>query len=149
MYNRDYRDLGGGGALVLVGAFATVHAVQTLNLGTINSMGPGMFPAAIGVILAILGVLIMIPALFRQSAKLDADMRSFVTIIGSILAFGSIVRPFGIVPAIVAMTLVASRAHVKLTWVATAVVAACLSVGAVLIFVVALGLPFSAFNWPW
>lgn len=149
MYNRDYRDLWGGGTLVVVGVLATVIAVQTLNLGTLTQMGPGMFPAAVGVILAVLGLLIMVPALFRQGTKLETDMRSFVAIIGSIFAFAFIVRPFGLVAAIVATTVIASRADSKLSVVETAVVAACLSVGAILVFQVGLGLPFTAFKWPW
>jgi len=149
VYKRDYRDVWGGGALVAIGGLAAVIAFQTLNMGTLTRMGPGMFPAAVGIILAALGVLILIPALFREGERIGRDKRSFVTIIGSMLVFAFLVRPFGLVPAIVGMTFLASRADSKLSWLATIVVAVCLSVGAIVVFRLGLGLPFSAFNWPW
>lgn len=149
MYNRDYRDLLGGGLLLLVGILAVVHAMRTLNLGTLQNMGPGMFPTGAGALLSFFGLLIMIPAFFREGQKIHADIGSFLLIIASIIAFALVMRPFGLVPAITLMTLIASRADGKLAIARTLVFAVCLSIGALLIFSLGLGLPLNAFDWPW
>lgn len=149
MLAKDYRDIAGGIALILVGTFAAVYALRFLRVGTISQMGPGMFPAALGVILVIFGVAILVPALFRSGESLHVNTRSFVVVSASILAFALIVRPFGLIPAVVVMTLIASRANDKLSLIGALILAACLSAVATLIFWMGLGLPLDAVNWPW
>lgn len=149
MRSRDYQDIVSGAVLILIGVFATIHALTSLSLGTISRMGPGMFPAAIGFILAIFGAVILVPALFRAGEFPRIDIRSFASIFASILAFAMIIRPFGMIPAIIALTLIASRADSKLSLFHTAILAAGLSLGSTLIFQVALGVPVAAFAWPW
>lgn len=146
---RDYRDIIGGSALTLIGVFATIHGLVSLNLGTLSNMGPGMFPAALGVILAAIGVAILIPAIFRAAEMPDVDMRSFAAISASILAFAVMVQPFGLIPAIVVLTFVASRADSKLSPIGLVIVAVGLSVGATLIFRTGLGMSTAAIAWPW
>lgn len=146
---RDYRDILGGGALILAGAFIAFHSITTLNLGTISNMGPGMFPAALGFILAGLGAFIFGPALFREGSALTIDVRSLAAILTSVLAFALMLRPFGLIPAIVALTLIASRSDSKLSLLGTAILAAGLSLSAVLIFQVGLGLQIATVAWPW
>jgi hypothetical protein len=149
MRARDYRDICGGGFLAVFGASAALYATTALDVGNIVRMGPGMFPAAVGCILAVLGVAILLPALFRSGEFPAIDWRSFLTILASILAFALMIRPFGMVPAIVAQTLIASRADSKLSLFGATVLAACVASGAALIFKVGLGAPVATVNWPW
>lgn len=149
MYNRDYRDLWGGGLLFLVGCLSILHALQTLDLGTLQRMGPGMFPVGVGAILAVLGLLIMIPAFFRNGRRIHADISSFLIILTSIVVFALVVKPFGLVPAIISMILIASRAENRLSLGKAFVISLCLSAGAILIFAVGLSLPLNAVDWPW
>lgn len=146
---RDYRNIFGGGTLILVGVFIALHSLTTLTLGTISNMGPGMFPAGLGFILAALGIAIVVPALFRAAPLPEVDVRSLVAILGSVLVFALLLEPFGLVPAIVGLTLIASRADSKLSLLGTAILAVCLSIGTTLIFQVGLGRQISILNWPW
>ncbi|WP_163271755.1 tripartite tricarboxylate transporter TctB family protein [Chelativorans alearense] len=149
MSNRDYGDMFGGGALVAIGAFIAYYAVTTLSLGTVSRMGPGMFPAALGVILAVLGAVILIPALFREGEALKVEPRSLISVTTAMLAFVLLVEPFGLVPAIVVLTLIATCADGKLGWLGSAILAVVLAGGAVLIFQVGLDLQLPTLNWPW
>jgi putative Ca2+/H+ antiporter (TMEM165/GDT1 family) len=62
------RDVYAGLLMVVVG-LATAFEASTYPLGTIALMGPGFFPTALGVILAIVGVMIMI----APSAPVEDD----------------------------------------------------------------------------
>ena len=149
MSTGDYRDIFGGAALTVIGGFATIHAFTSLSMGTLRQMGPGMFPAALGCILIVLGLAILVIALFRPGEKPAADIRPLAAILASIFAFAILVRPFGLVPAILALALIASRADGTLSPRGTAAVAAGLALGAVLVFRVGLGVPVTAIAWPW
>lgn len=149
MHSRNYQDILGGAVLILIGAAAAIYALATLRIGTISQMGPGMFPAAIGGILAVFGLAILIPALFRPGEMLRMDVRSFTAILVSILAFAAMVRPFGMVPAIAVLTLIASRADSRLSPLGTALVAAGLCLCAILIFRIGLSVPIAIIAWPW
>lgn len=145
----DYRDIVGGGFLIAIGAFATIHAVNTLDLGTVFQMGPGMLPAALGCMLAAGGLMILVPALFRAGHMPTVDVRATVMVLISILVFAAMIDSFGIVPATMAAAVVVTRADSRLSAAATAVLAAGLAGGAVLIFQVGLDMPIKIFAWPW
>lgn len=149
MSARDYRDIVGGAGLFALGAFAAIHTASYLRIGTLTRMGPGMFPFALGVILLVLGLAILIPALLRRGAMPQVDVRPMITVLLSMLVFAVLVRPFGMVPAIVALTVISSRADNKLSPAGIAAVAGSLSVASVLIFRVGLGVPLPIFAWPW
>lgn len=149
MLGKNYRDIVAGLLFVFFGLFVLIHSVTSLRLGTPASIGPGMFPAGVGVILAGLGVGICVPALFQTRRAVSFDFRSFAAILLSIFAFGLMVDSFGLVPAIVALTIIASLADAKLSWREVAILASALSIGATMIFQVGLRLPISTVNWPW
>lgn len=149
MYLRDYRDIIGGTVLMLIGTSATLYALFYLEMGTVFVMGPGMFPAAIGFILALFGVAILLPALFRPGDLPDSDFRSLAAITAAILVFAVMIRPFGLIPAVIALTLVSSRADSELSPLGTLFLAAVLSLGATLIFRIGLGVPIAIVAWPW
>jgi hypothetical protein len=149
MRARDYRDICGGGFLVILGAGAALHAITVMDIGTAARMGPGMFPAAIGCILAALGLAVLVPAMFRSGGFPSTDGRSLLMILMSVLAFALMIEPFGMVPAIIAQTVLASCADRKLSLLGTAVLAACVAFGAALIFKIGLGIPIATVNWPW
>lgn len=68
MTGRNDRDLIGGALMFATGAGYAVYAVATYRLGSLSMMGPGLFPAILGTILAGLGVCIAVPAFFRHGA---------------------------------------------------------------------------------
>lgn len=148
MYQRDYRDIIGGGLLLLVGAWIAWHASAYYDLGTIRRMGPGLFPTAIGVILALFGLAVMIPAFFRSGTLDEFEFRSTAAVLASVAAFAMVIRPYGLVPAIAALVVVASLAELKFRPVSILASIVVLSALAYLIFRAGLGLPLAMVRWP-
>ena len=64
MRQKDSIDIIGGLLLTATGLFAVIYA-QTYTFGTLSRMGPGYFPVVLGAVLAVLGLLVAIPAWFR------------------------------------------------------------------------------------
>lgn len=149
MVRRDYKDIIGGGLLMILGAFAFLYANAHLQAGTITNMGPGMFPMALGVILIGFGLSIFAPAWFRTGEQPAIHIWPLLMVLLSILAFALIIRPFGMVTAIVVLTLIASRADNRLSTKGVLILAASLSVLASLTFKVGLGIPVDLVAWPW
>jgi hypothetical protein len=145
---RDYRDLIGGGILVATGLFAALYATSNYTLGTVARMGPGMFPMALGYLLAILGVLIALPAWFRRGPMPRPEWLPTVTVTLSVLVFAMTIERLGLVPGIFALTGIAVFADRKMGLRGTLVLAACLALGTWLIFRAGLGIQLQTFIWP-
>lgn len=149
MRGGDSRDILGGLLLIGIGGYVAAHAALSYDLGTVLRMGPGMFPTTLGVLLAGLGVLILVPALFRAGPALPrVKLRATVAIVLGLAAFALTIRWLGIVPAIFAQTIIVSFADNRLGLAGALALAAGLSIAAVLIFPLALGLPIPILRWP-
>jgi hypothetical protein len=148
MLGRDYRDVIGGGVLVLAGALVMLYSTTQLEVGSLARMGPGLFPAALGGILSVLGAIIAVPAFFREGAPVTIELRPFLFVLASILVFGLTVHLLGIAPAVVLMVLVSTLAERRMSWPGALLLAAILAALAFLIFNVALDIPVEAVRWP-
>jgi len=149
MFSRDYKDIIAGAVLLGLGLFASVYGMNTMKMGTVAQMGPGFFPVTLGFILSGFGIAIFIPAFFRSGESPQPDLRSFLAVAASLLAFGLMVRPFGLLPAIFTLTIIASFADSKLALWRAALLGLALSAMAVLIFRFGLGLQIRLIAWPW
>jgi len=145
----DYRDVIGGGLITLAGAAAMFYSLTSYNLGTAARMGPAYFPAVVGGLLAICGLFILIPAFFRAGPMPKVEFRPLIWVSLSVLAFALIVTRFGLVPAVIAQTVLSGISDRKLSWKGSLILAVGLSVGATLIFKTGLGVSLSVFSWPW
>jgi putative tricarboxylic transport membrane protein len=149
MLRRDYRDLIGGSALIVIGLWATLQAWFDYPLGTVGHMGPGMFPAGVGVLLALTGVLVFVPALFRAGPALaKPDLRAFFFVLLALVLFALTVDTFGLIPATAVLTVASVLADNKVGIIGTIVLTAVLSAIAILVFSVGLGIPLEPFKWP-
>jgi hypothetical protein len=109
-----------------------------------------MFPSLLGYALCVVGALILVPAFYKRgAAAIDFELRSFAFVIGALATFAVTVSRFGIVPAIVAMTLVASAADGRLKPLSVLLLAGALSAVAVGVFHYALGTALVPFRWPY
>jgi hypothetical protein len=144
---RDWTDLIGGGALLIFGIWFAWHANTQYDLGAMRRMGPGFFPAVLGVLVAAFGALLFVPALFRSGEMPLPAVRPLVTIIVGGLAFAWLIEPFGLVPATLALVGIAALAETKVRILRTAILAVTLSAMAVLVFSEGLGIPVPAFRW--
>lgn len=148
MAGRDIRDMTGGAALSVLGAAYGLHAATTLPLGTIRSMGPGMFPAILGSILVVLGLVVAIPAAFREGAPMDLRRWSPTFVLLAIAAFALVVRPFGLIPATIAVVGLSQLAEREVKPGRMLLLTGFAAVLAWGIFGLALGLPMRMLNWP-
>lgn len=145
---RDYQDILSGAALMLMGGGVAIYSLATLNIGPISQMGPGMFPAALGSILAFFGLLLVVRALFRPGPGLQIRTWTPLFVLAGVGAFALLIRPFGLIPAILGVTIISSFAELEVRPVSLALLCASLCLMAWLIFQVGLGLPTPMFRSP-
>lgn len=148
MYKFDYVDMVGGLLLLLVGAAVSYVAITYYPLGTIQRMGPGAFPAGLGVILSALGLLLAFHATRRPGSKPDIRLVSPLFVLGGVVAFALLIVPFGLIPAIIAIVVITSAAELKLRPTSLVMLCLALSLLAPFVFVLCLGLQIPLLRWP-
>lgn len=148
MVSRNTPDVIGGGILAAVGAVFTWYTIQSYDLGTPNQMGPGMFPAALGALLCLFGLLIIGQALITQSVFPPIRIRSPFFVLAGMAAFGLLIVPFGLIPAVLAVVVLSSFADNQLRPLGMAGLGVVMGIGSWLVFGVGLGLPVPMITWP-
>ncbi len=148
MLSRDYRDIVGGLLLVIGGLAFSWYAGSSYDLGTLRRMGPGMFPTALGFVLAAFGVVMMVPAFFRPGEMPVIRIWTPIFVLAGVAAFAMMIRPFGLMPAILAVVIVSSFAELKVRPVSLTILCVALCIIAWLTFRVGLGLPIAMWRWP-
>ena len=103
---------------IVVGA--SVSYVSTgYTMGTAARMGPGYFPFWLGIILAVIGLVVLIQSL-RIRTERDTiphlDLRTTIWVLGSVVLFGLLLRPLGLVLSLVLMVMLASMASHEFGW---------------------------------
>lgn len=148
MLSRDYRDVVGGLLLIAVGVAFLLYSLGHYEVGTVRRMGPGMFPAALGVVMVLLGAMLLVPALLRPGVLPHIRVRTPFFVLAGVAAFAVAIRPLGLIPAILAVTVVSSFAETRVRLLSLLGLCVSLSVMAWLTFSVGLGLPIPVFRWP-
>jgi Tripartite tricarboxylate transporter TctB family len=151
------KDYYGGALMVFVGLIA-VYAGLDYRTGTPARMGPGFFPVAIGVLLAITGMLIAITARSESgsSSKIATghghgdglpDLRGGICIILSVLAFLLLGVYGGLVPATFAIVFISALGDRTNTITQAILLALSMCIVAVIVFWWALRLQLPLFQW--
>ncbi|WP_354681699.1 tripartite tricarboxylate transporter TctB family protein [Cupriavidus plantarum] len=89
------------------------------SMGTAARMGPGYFPFCLGVVLALLGAVV---AIGSTSTKAEPDrmarwdLKTLLWILGSVVLFGLILKPLGMVLSVLVLVLTSSMASHEFTW---------------------------------
>ncbi|WP_417209801.1 tripartite tricarboxylate transporter TctB family protein [Antarctobacter sp.] len=150
MNNRNYQDILGGLMLIAIGGFALIYSVSTLKLGSFRRMDAGMFPTLVGGFIVVIGIALLVPALTRpRDVSLRIHPRPLICVLLSILAFALLLRPFGLIPAIVVLTWIASLADGKLGPRGFVVLPLSLVVICIAIFILGFGVRIDLLSWPW
>jgi hypothetical protein len=130
------------GIFVAVSAAMGYHAYSTMNLGTLDDMGPGFFPLMLSIVLAILAVGVAFTALPADRPPLQlAKLRSIVLVIGSPLIFAATVRSLGLAPSLFLTIFAVSFASRFATLKQSLALAIGFTVFCVVLFIYLLGLP--------
>ncbi|MBR0642965.1 tripartite tricarboxylate transporter TctB family protein [Plastoroseomonas hellenica] len=103
-----YKDYCGGLILVIVGLAAAFQA-QSYQIGTLTRMGPGFFPAALGIILAAAGAVLLGTTMARNARNAviedqsvrrhPPEWRGWACICLAVIAFAVLGELTGLVPA--------------------------------------------------
>jgi len=115
---RSQKDFASGLMFILVGLGFSFVA-RGYSMGTAAKMGPGYFPFLLGLVLALLGAIVTIGAL---SSKGEADqlarwdVKILLWILGSVVLFGLLLKPLGMVLSVFVLVLVSSMASHEFSW---------------------------------
>lgn len=153
-HNRDYY----GGGLMLLFGLGAIWEGMSYRIGTLVRMGPGFFPVALGVILALTGVAIMIGAAASAVAETEAEAgkeeknlppewRGWICISLSIVAFVVFGQYGGLVPATFAVVFISALGDRQNTVKGAFLLAIVMCVLCVAIFWYALQVQFPLFQW--
>ncbi len=146
MQSRNLRDVTSGLTLLALGLFCAWYA-QDYQFGTLRRIGPGFFPVALGVLMACLGAAIAVSGLVSAPTETERfEPRPAIAVLAAIMAFALLLRPAGMVPATVALALLATLADARLRLPFGLALAAGLTLLGWLIFVQLLGLPMQPFS---
>jgi len=115
---RSQKDFASGLMFILVG-FGFSWVARGYSMGTAAKMGPGYFPFWLGVVLALLGVLVLIGSLSSKGESDELarwDIKLLLWILGSVVLFGLLLKPLGMVLSVIVLVLVSSMASHEFTW---------------------------------
>ena len=113
-------------------------------MGSLRHMGPGNFPAALGVVLALFGIFLAARgvAWTNKEKPVSWDWRPVSCIVASMLAFGFLLPRIGLVGALIAMFVLAALGGRELRWREVLVLTLVMTAFAIGVFVYLLKLPF-------
>ena len=139
---RNPRDFWAG-AIYLALAIVVIWVGRNYQQGTSARMGPGYFPAVLGSILALFGVVSMVRSFIRPGEPIESmAWKPLVLVLGSVVLFGILLDRLGLLialPCLIIVSALASRnSRLDVTSVAALIglVAFC-----ALVFIKGLGVP--------
>lgn len=148
--NKRSRDYAGGMLMTAIGLAAAFQG-SSYQLGTLERMGPGFFPTALGVILAITGLAIAVTARFTQyEGELEVlapEWRGWACIVGALVAFVVFGKYGGLLPATFAIVFISALGDRQNTFMGSVLLALGSVVVAVVVFWWALQMQFPLFQW--
>ena len=139
---RNPRDFWAG-AIYLALGLAVVWIGRTYALGTSARMGPGYFPSVLGTVLAGFGAVSIARSFIRSGEAItNIAWKPMGLILGSIILFGLLLEPLGLIVALPVLVIVSalasrnSRPDIRSIAALIAMTAFC-----ILVFVKGLGVP--------
>jgi len=132
---RSQKDFASGLMFILVG-FGFSWVARGYSMGTAAKMGPGYFPFWLGIVLALLGVLVLWGSLSSKSEEDNLarwDIKTLLWILGSVVLFGLLLKPLGMVLSVLVLVLVSSMASHEFSWkgaILNAIILVLISLGA-------------------
>ncbi len=140
--NRDFL------AGMLFVAFGTGAFLVALSypFGSLQQMGPGFFPRALGVILVGFGAVTALRGL-RSGVRVEGGWGWFplAMLTVSIVAFGWLMEHVGMIPSLVVLVVASAYAGKEFRWGEVLVLSGAMCLLATAIFIWGLGLPYPLF----
>ena len=143
---RAPQDFYGGLALTLLAIFALVASAELPGQRGF-AFGPGTAPRLFAVMLGGLGAAIALIGVLSDGARIEKyKIRGPALVIIGISLFAMLIRPFGLIIATYLAFMVSITGSKEMRWIESAIAAAAMTLGCVLLFVYLLNLPFQL--WP-
>lgn len=143
MLKRDLRDILAGVFVCAVGLFFALVG-SSYSFGTAARMGPGYMPVVLGWVLFVLGLLIMIPAFFRQGEAIQVHWDSLLASTAALVAFAFTLNIMGVFLSTIIAVLIASVPK-RMHFGVRGVIAIAIAVITSLIFIAGLDMTVSLF----
>ena len=131
--------------MIAIGAFAAIYG-QRYEMGQLQQMGPGYFPVVLGVLLALLGAFIALPALFRSGTAVRIQWKSLFWVSASLVSFAGLLNVAGLILSTMTCVVMSTMAS-TLPMRTKVVLAGAIALLTYLIFSLGLGMQFRL--WPW
>jgi hypothetical protein len=144
MVIRNQKDFWAG-ALFLVTGLGFVVLSQDYTMGTAAKMGPAYFPTILGGMMALLGLLIMIPSVGRHRPEErigKVDFRTIGMVLLSVIVYAFTLPTLGFIVALSLLIFISSLASHEFNLKSTTISILVLLVGSWLVFVKGLELQF-------
>jgi hypothetical protein len=141
---KNHKDAAAGLVFILIGSFAFVYA-HAYAIGSALNMGPGFFPALLGVILLLLGLFILARSISATPDRPERiGWRPLLLLPLGVLLFGLMIDRLGLLAAMLAAVLLSRLAAPRFRPVEVLAVCAVLMAMTSVLFVYGLGLPPAA-----
>lgn len=143
--SRDIHDLVGGLLMTATGVFFALYG-DRYTFGTAARMGPGYFPVVMGWTLAVLGLLVALPALWRPGTAIQVQWRNLFWCVAALVSFAFTLHVLGVV---LAAFLSALLALVPSAMVLRTRLTVCAVVAVLTTLIFPVGLQMILPLWPW
>jgi len=136
-----------GGLIVFAGGCAVAIGASSYQVGELTRMGPGYFPLAVGIVLALLGLGLILGSRTATLSLPAFTLRPVLAIFAGLVFFGLTIERFGLVPSTLGLVILTSLAQDRPSLLMIGATAAFLIVFSVGIFIYALAIPIPAIRW--
>lgn len=141
------RNFWAGLMFLAFGLFFAIWAMTNYQVGTAVRMGPAYFPALLGGLLALLGLVVLGMSVTVQGPHVDKfHFRPLLFVLGANLAYGYAMKPLGLVLATAVLVFISAFGGHEFKWKEVFLLYVFLVLFSVLVFVKGLTLPFPL--WP-
>lgn len=137
------KDFWAGLMFIVSGLFFALWAMEFYQMGTAVRMGPAYFPAMLGGLLTVLGVMIVASSLAIEGAKVPRfNFRPLILVTVATIAYGYLMKPLGLVAATAALVYISALGGHEFKWKEVTILFVLLIIFSILVFVKGLTLPF-------
>lgn len=141
---RNKRDFWSGVMFVITG-IGFMALSQQYQMGTAAKMGPAYFPTVLGGLMAVLGLMLSLPAVRLSAPETRIEPFKFkviLTILLAVAAYALTLPKLGFIVSLFLLVVISSMASHEFTWKTTLISAVVLLIGSWLVFVKGLELQF-------
>lgn len=140
------KDFWAGMMFSAIGAFFMVIA-RDYRMGRATSMGPAYFPTLLAGLLTLIGCILLFKSTVVKGDKISLmSLRPLFFIILSLLVFGYVIKPLGMMVALVCLIFISAYAGHEFKLKEIIILSGAMIIFSIVVFVKGIGLPFAI--WP-